>query len=277
MTKMIIECLGTGAANGVPVIGCQCQHCKEARKIARQMKEDKILFRRNISVAKKRIPRKRSCVLIKSNDVNILLDCPPEIQSILNEYEVNEIAAIFLSHRHFDHILGLKEFEFWDKAIDFYGNADVVPIAKDLVKSGEGEINENFRFHILKNREIVNLKNFRIIPFKVEHKVPTFGYLFQKDGKSLMHFSDSTSKFDNWHIEVMQKADVVVFHTTTYDKITSDHISVKDVLNLNSRYEIKKIVLSHINHKNLTYEKLVKKLAQYDNIDVAYDGMEIEI
>ena len=272
---MIINFLGTGAAQGVPCMGCNCKHCKEARKIAIQVKEDKILW--EYIRLKKRILRKRCSVLINSKKMNILLDVPPEIHGFLNEYDINDISAIFLSHRHFDHISGLREFEFWEKAINFYGNADAIPIAKGLVKSGEGKINKIFHFHTLNPFQTVNVKNLKVTPFEVEHKVPTFGFLFEEDGKKLMHFSDSTAKFDDWQIEQMQKADVVVFHTTTFDKVTSDHISVKDVLNLNSRYKIKKIVLSHINHKNLTYEKLVKKLDRYKNILVAYDGMKIEI
>ena len=274
---MKITFMGTGAADGIPRIRCQCPHCQEARKIARQLEQGKILW--EYIRFKKRILRKRTSVLIKSQDMNILLDVPPEIHSILNEYEVNDIAAIFLSHEHFDHISGLREFEFWGGTIDFYAGPDVIPIAKSFVKSGDDESKNDFHFYELKPRRLIGLKNLDIIPFKVEHKVPTFGFLFEENGKKLMHFSDSTKRFTNWHIEQMENADVVVFHTTTYDKVSSDHISVKDVLNLISRdeIEIKEIILSHINHENLTYEKLVKKLARYDNIIVAYDGMEIEI
>lgn len=256
---MKITFMGTGAAEAIPAIGCQCLHCREAR------------------LKGGRMARKRSSVLIKLKDANILLDSHPEIQQTLNKYNINDIKAIFLSHRHFDHTSGLHEFKFWNKTINFYGGKDVIPIAKKYVKSEERKINKNFHFYELKDKQAVNLKNLKIIPFEVEHKVPTFGFLFEENGKKLMHFSDSTARLSYWQIEQMQKANIVVFHTTTYDKIASDHISVKDVLNLISRYKIENIVLTHINHKNLTHQKLVRKLSPYSNIVVAYDGLEITI
>ncbi len=272
---MKIIFMGTGAADGIPRIRCKCAHCQEARNIAIKLEKGKIPW--EYVRIKKRILRKRTSVLIESKDTKILLDVPPEIHRFLNEYSIDDISAIFLSHKHFDHISGLREFEFWDGTIDFYAGSDVIPIAKGFVKSGEDQNNNDFHFYELRPRRLISLKNFEVIPFRVKHKVPTFGFLFEEDDKKLMHFSDSTSEFSDWHIKKMEKANVVVFHTTTFDKVSSDHISVKDVLDLISYCEIKKIVLSHINHENLPYEKLVKKLSSYSNIVVAYDGMEIVI
>lgn len=270
---MELTFMGTGGAEGIPCIGCKCKHCEEAKRALLKIKKGQIT-KKNAEL-KKRILRKRNSVLIKSGNMNILLDTPPETRYFLNKYDINHISAILFSHKHYDHFSGFKEFEYWDGAINFYGNADVIKIAKDSFKDAKHE--KGKRFHKLKPLQTVKLKNLKITPFRVKHKVPTSGFLFEENGKKIVHFSDSNAELTDWHIKQIKNADVVIFHAVTFEKSYIDHISVEDVLDLISCYEVKKIVLTHINHENLPYEKLVKKLAPYKNIVVAYGGMKLKV
>ena len=88
---MKITFLGTGAAEGIPCLGCVCPRCKRARE-----KKDFNL-------------RSRASILLTSEEGhNFLIDTPPEISSLLNRNNVLKLSAVFLSHEHFDHIDGTK-------------------------------------------------------------------------------------------------------------------------------------------------------------------------
>jgi phosphoribosyl 1,2-cyclic phosphate phosphodiesterase len=100
---MKIRFLGTGAAEGIPSFGCTCQRCQVARKEGGP----------NV--------RQRASVLIEAAGHRILLDTPPEINSMLNQAEVFDLSAILLSHEHFDHIGGLIAFEYWNLVLPIAG------------------------------------------------------------------------------------------------------------------------------------------------------------
>lgn len=265
--------MGTGAAEGIPRIMCKCDHCREVRDIASQIEKGALLRKKD-----RLIIRKRSSILIKSGDLNILLDTPPEIHQFFGDYAIDNIFAIFLSHKHFDHIWGFRDFEFWDgNLINIYTISSVIPLVRGFVGLKRDENNERFLFHKVYSRQTIDLGSLKVTPFRLNHKVPTLGFLFEEKGKKLIHLSDSSWELSKWHIKRMEEADVVVLHTTSFDKPVSDHMSVKDVLELNQRYKFKKIILSHLSHHNLPHDSLVKELSNISNIVVAYDGMRVSI
>jgi len=83
--------LGTGAAEGIPCFGCSCPRCESARQ------------------ANSRDRRRRAAILVSGSDHRLLVDTPPEISSMLNRAHFSDLAAILLTHEHFDHIGGLTE------------------------------------------------------------------------------------------------------------------------------------------------------------------------
>lgn len=67
---------------------CTCAVCDEARQ--------------------KGIPYSRNGNSIYNHDENILFDTPEDIFSSLNRENITSVDHIFLSHKHFDHTLGLR-------------------------------------------------------------------------------------------------------------------------------------------------------------------------
>ena len=105
---MRITFAGTGDGRGVPAVGCKCKLCERARG------EGGKNHRRRVSV------------IIRNGTETILFDTPASIGQMLNEKRIFHISAIFLSHKHFDHIAGITEFEYWPKKIPVYGNMSVL-------------------------------------------------------------------------------------------------------------------------------------------------------
>ena len=85
---MELTFLGTGGAWGLPELACDCMTCKTMR--ARQEN------------------RTRTSLLLKSKNT-LLIDCGPDAREQLTRHGVSHIDAVFISHEHNDHYIGLDE------------------------------------------------------------------------------------------------------------------------------------------------------------------------
>jgi len=251
---MKIIFLGTGAAEGIPCLGCVCPRCKRARE------------------TKDRNLRSRASILVTSEDGhNILIDTPPEISSLLNRNNVLKLSVVLLSHEHFDHIGGLTEFEYWKEPVPLFAGYDVLP----RIKFTERLTTTTFPscFHAYTH---LHFGNLTITPFKVRHHVPCYGFLFEEGGKKLVSFSDSANCFSPLQMEMMKTAEVIIFHTPEF-KEQKHHMSVEDILQLCQKEKLRRVIVTHINHNNLLHQELVEKAKPFPNLTVAYDGLTVEI
>ncbi|RJR17749.1 MAG: MBL fold metallo-hydrolase [Desulfobacteraceae bacterium] len=80
--------LGTGAAWGIPELTCGCRICEEMRK--RNEKRD------------------RTAIILKG-EKNVLIDCGPDIRNQLSRNNIGRVDAVFITHEHGDHFIGLDE------------------------------------------------------------------------------------------------------------------------------------------------------------------------
>ncbi len=249
---MKIQFLGTGAAEGIPSLGCTCQRCQVARKQGGH----------NV--------RQRASVLIEAAGHRILLDTPPEINTLLNRAEVFDLSAILLSHEHFDHIGGLIEFEYWKRVLPIFAGYDVLPSLRLTPRLEERALLSGFYSHTR-----LHFGDLSVMPFKVIHHVPCYGFAFEEAGTRVLHFSDSGPELSDLHRHLLERADVAIFHTPTFE-LHRSHISVQEVISLVQDYSIQRVVITHINHDNLLHEELVEKTAPH-GITVAYDGLTLEV
>ncbi|MBE9472351.1 MAG: MBL fold metallo-hydrolase [Chloroflexi bacterium] len=249
---MKIQFLGTGAAEGIPSFGCTCQRCQVARKEGGP----------NV--------RQRASVLIEAAGHRILLDTPPEINSMLNQAEVFDLSAILLSHEHFDHIGGLIAFEYWNRVLPIFAGYDVLPKLRLTPRLEERALLSGFYPHTR-----LHFGDLSVMPFKVIHHVPCYGFAFEEAGTRVLHFSDSGPELGDLHRHLMEGADVAIFHTPTFEPHRS-HIGVQELISLVQDYPIQRVVITHINHDNLLHAELVEKTAPH-GITVAYDGLTLEV
>ncbi len=249
---MKLTFLGTGAAEGIPNFGCTCARCQLAR------------------TEKGRDRRRRASLLVECDDQQLLLDVPPEISQQLNEGRIYDLTAILLSHEHHDHIGGLIEFEFWLKVLPVFAGSEVLPkllltprLKKQALLSG------------FQAQTRLYFGGLTVMPFKVIHHVPCYGFVLESEGTRVVHFTDSDSKLSNLHRSLVRDADLVIFHTPTYEA-HRHHLCVENVVALVKDWSLKQTVITHINHHNLSHQELVEKLAP-EGVIVAHDGLTMEI
>ncbi|MCH7763058.1 MAG: MBL fold metallo-hydrolase [Candidatus Marinimicrobia bacterium] len=251
---MKIKFTGTGDGRGIPSVGCKCQRCSSARKNGGKNR------RRTVSV------------IVTNKSDTILFDTPSSIGQVLNEEKIFHLTAVFLSHKHFDHVGGVTVFEYWPEKILVYGNMSVL---------GNFEITdrlyENCEFHVLHDKKSVKINNIKVKPFSVAHKVPTFGLIFTENDKMIMHFSDKAEKrLDDYEKRLLKKSDLAIFHAPGFDGGT-DHIDVLQVLKIAEKYPSTTFVITHIGHNNLSHDELEKVVSSYGNVVIAYDGLTLQV
>lgn len=251
---MNLKFTGTGDGRGIPSIGCKCERCKLARKEGGKNRRRTVSF------------------IVKNQTDTIIFDSPSSIGVVLNEQRIFHISAIFLSHKHFDHVGGITAFEYWPVKIPVYGNMSVL---------GNFEITdrlyENCEFHVLRDRKSVKVGHIKVTPFQVSHKVPTFGLVFREAEKRVVHFSDKAgSELSDYEKRLVKTSDVAIFHAPRYEG-GKDHIDVLGVIGIAKKYPSTRFVISHIGHNNLLHDDLVEKIAPFENIIVSYDGMVVKL
>ena len=249
---MRLRFLGTGAAEGIPCFGCTCPRCQAARQGGKNR-------------------RRRNAILVEAEDYKLLIDTPPEISNMLQDVEFNDLTAILLSHEHYDHVGGITEFEYWcDRVLHVFAGYDVLPKIQFTPRLATRVLPATFTSHT-----VLTFGPLQVMPFKVLHHVPCYGFVLRENDRQVVYFSDGDDQMSQFHLRLLEQADVAIFHTPTFDA-EEHHISVRELVALLQAHTPGQAVITHINHHNRLHEELEAYLAPY-NVVVAYDGMVLEV
>jgi phosphoribosyl 1,2-cyclic phosphate phosphodiesterase len=256
--------LGTSAANGVPAFYCDCAACQEAK-------------------ANPALSRSRSSILIAGRK-NILIDASPDLRQQLIRENVDHIDNLILTHKHFDHIGGLAELEYF---VRLNGNA---PLCSLMSSETEEYIDFNYEFM----RECLEVMPFsawtsvaldgltyRAIPAR--HTAGTIGILFESEqGKTVAYLPD-TGPLDVKTKELLGGIDILILDATfwKYNWMPDNHHSVESAIETGLSLNAGTIYLTHLAmhyDEPVTDLELNDYIKQYgDHIYLAYDGLKIDL
>ena len=255
---MKLKFLGSGTSQGIPVIGCSCKVCLSTDE---------------------RDKRFRASVLISTEtDKKILIDCGPDFRQQMLQNNEREVDAVFLTHEHNDHVIGLDDL----RPLIFKIKDGKKEMPLFCLKRVGQEVKDRFSYAFADekypgvpsfslNKIIGNFNLFQteIIPINVLHgKLPILGFKF----KNLAYITDA-SFISDIEKEKLQNLDVLILNCIRKEDPHPAHFILDDIIKLNEELRPKILYLTHISHHfglHAIEEKLLPK-----NIHLACDGLEI--
>jgi len=257
-----------------------------------------------------------ACVEIQaSEDVFVVCD----MGSGLREFGISamrrcaeghpRVFHFFLSHMHWDHIMGLPYFR---PAFD--SGATIVvhsghPDAEEALRRQQEEISFPVPFDAFRARfEFVVHEPW--VPFEAAgmkvslisqtHPHGSFGYRFEREGKAVVYSTDSEYKPDEMELEdltvaFLAKAELVIFDTmyslgeTVSLKLDSGHASNVVGVDLCHEAGARRLALFHhepsysdgdiqrMHAETLRYEEMVRGERPRLEVVCAYDGLELAV
>lgn len=135
--------------------------------------------------------RNLSAVNINFEGRNYLFDCPEGTQRQLMKAKISymKIAAIFLSHLHGDHFLGLPgllatmSMHQRQTPLLIFGPKGVREKVKQAIKLSLLKVNFEIKSKEIREGIILKENNFAIKAVKLKHDIPCYGFIFKEKDK----------------------------------------------------------------------------------------------
>ena len=254
---MKITFLGTGASPGIPMLGCNCPVCTSNN-------------------AKNK--RLRASILVQSNGHNYLVDTSSDLRQQCLKSGVKNIDAIFFTHHHADHILGLEELRafyfFQKKAIPCYGNETTFDEIKKTFHyvfepnpDYQGTVSQLDLLPV--NGETINFSELKVKPLEIDHgSLKIIGYKFNNSA----YITDCNNIPEKTEPE-LRNLDLLILNALRY-KPHPTHFNFEEAIKNVQRLKPKRVLFTHMNHE-VDHETANNELPS--PIELAYDGMTVEI
>jgi ribonuclease Z len=128
-------------------------------------------------------------LLLRAGGDRVLFDCGEGTQQqLLRSVGLPELDAIFITHYHLDHWLGLlgmlKTFDLRgrERPLSIYGPPGLKTLL-DAMRPAWGRVTFPLALEELDPHEEVGFDGYVIAPFPVEHRVRAYGYAFAEDDR----------------------------------------------------------------------------------------------
>lgn len=211
-----------------------------------------------------------TCVQVSSENQSIIIDAGTGIRVLGDQLMTGPAGQgdatihIFLTHFHWDHIIGLPTFKpafVEGNEINIYAVQPETeflirsylshPWVEDDMQAWKAKVN----FHILKPRELFCLGDLSITPYMMDHPDPCWGYRISNGGKNYAHCADTeatrvTHMSLGDDLPMYQNVDLMYFDAQytlgeLADRINWGHSAAQIGLDLAFREKVKHILFSH--------------------------------
>lgn len=245
---MRMKFLGTANSAGIPVHNCNCSVCNEYRE------ENRV----NLS----------TCAYLEIDNEYILLDAG--VEDISNIFDQKKIKAIFLTHFHADHCLGLLRLRHSQSQIECFHPKDDLGFS-DLFKHKHSIVyKEISKF----NTNSFDDLSLTAIPLK--HSKNCLGYLIEYKNKTIAYLTDCAGISEESKNYLLEKCIDFAFIDACYDerKSVGNHLNYIQASELLDELKVKNGYLMHISHNTKEYIKSNNIKLKYKYIN---SGFELKI
>ncbi|MGC3977602.1 MAG: MBL fold metallo-hydrolase [Paludibacteraceae bacterium] len=248
---MQIIFLGTGTSTGVPQIGCSCEVCS-----SNDPKDNRL----------------RSSILIRINDMNILIDAGPDMRQQLLTHKVSYLDGILITHEHYDHLGGIDD-------IRPLGTASIY-CEKNVSKSIRRTLHYSFaekKYPGVPKIELVEiteddffLRDIKITPIRVMHaKLPILGFrigdfAYLTDVKTIPEHS----------FEKLKGLKVLIINALRQEEHIA-HLNVENAISVSEKINAETTYFTHFSHHLGLHKEIEKQLPK--NIHLSYDNLSINV
>ena len=280
---MEIKLLGTGAAEGVPAMFCNCDFCKRA-----------------MTAGGKNFRARNNAMINR----HILIDFSPDMHSNLIRYRVNfaEITDLFISHPHVDHIaaaeLVLRSeahycFGLGGRRMRVHCSPECEALIRGLVRYDQQttEGDDFLEFHPLVPFVPIEAGDVTITPLPSNHAregFPCYVFLAEQDGKQFLYGTDASSFPEStWDFLLKQHIHAAILdctygvtpvaETTTHMNLERDIATWERLKAGNALAEGARCWLTHFSHKCGALHDEIAAAAAPHGLEVGWDGLEILI
>ncbi len=278
---MRIRFLGTGAAEGVPALYCNCPTCAEIRRRG----EGEFHTRAQYII----------------DDV-LGIDFPPDAYYHALKFGVDytRMEHLLITHSHMDHfyahdfiLRGYKYCAPVDKPLTIYGNAEVKKVFEECTRRElRADVAENLRVVELRPFESVAFGDYIATPLPAQHSKTeqAFVYLVEKGEKGYLHLTDTgrlPKETIDWLAAYGKSVDFITFDCTFLYRTAGEisrHMGLEDnramqaeflrrgIANGATRYAI-----THYSHNNEPFKETLEKAGEEYGYIPAFDGLIVEI
>jgi phosphoribosyl 1,2-cyclic phosphate phosphodiesterase len=251
-----ITVLGTGTSVGVPTVGCHCAVCNS---------DDP------------RDKRLRPSILVSFDNHNLVIDTTPDFRTQILRAHVDRLDAVFFTHPHADHIMGLDDvrpFNFRQgHHIPIYassGTLEVIRRTFSYIFNGESQTTyiPQLDLHELDESPFEVLGAW-FTPIPIRHGKDTIlGFRFG----NAAYLTDHSGIPDS-SMELLRGLDVLFLDALRH-RPHPTHSTVQQSIETASALQARRTFFTHICHE-LPHVKT--ELALPPNVFLAYDGLELEV
>ncbi len=253
---MKLTFLGTGTSQGIPVIGSDHPVCFSTNP------KDK---------------RLRASVLIRTEDLQLVVDCGPDFRMQMLNSKVRKLDALLFTHEHADHTAGLddiRQFTLRNGALPIFASERVLNNLEkrydyifddSIIYKGKPKVDVN----LIGNKPFI-VNNQEIIPIAILHgEMPIFGYRIADIG-----YLTDISYISSKEKEKLQNLKVLVVDALRIDPHPT-HFNLEQALNLVAELKPERAYFTHISHRLGFHDEVQKALPE--NVFLSYDGLVVEV
>ena len=282
---MKIEYLGTGAAEGVPALFCNCAFCRSLRTRLAAGENTKEL-------------RTRMQVLV---DGELSVDFPPDAFShMARGVDFSAIKYLLVTHSHMDHFYAhdfvLRGYKYAKEmaadTLTVYGNREVLEVFRESTwRELKGEVAKHVRTMSVNAFEELVFDDWRVYTMPAHHSSEDpLLYMVERGGKRYLHLCDTGRIPDESmdFLKALKKRADVVSCDCTFLWEDSDpnarHMDLKEAVYTRERLrragvcdEGTKFVITHFSHNSAPSCEALARAEETYGVIAAYDGMTIEV